>query len=165
MSSAAVAYVATLSPLTLLAGAVALGLVVAVALYPDRPLGVWPAPPGVRVVKGCYPIVGHWQLIYRTMTRQVTDGLHNQLALQREYGAGGQPYSLCIPVALGGRTVMISRPEYIQWVQGSQSAVNNYIKGKPFRDCLSDVLSYHGIFVADGEVWRKQRKLASRIVS
>lgn len=34
-----------------------------------------------------------------------------------------------------------------------------------FRTNLSDLLSEGGIFVADGEVWKRQRKLASNIFS
>ncbi len=41
----------------------------------------------------------------------------------------------------------------------------NYVKGPYFQKSMGDVMSLHGIFVADGEVWRKQRKMASHIFS
>lgn len=41
----------------------------------------------------------------------------------------------------------------------------NFPKGRDFRDKLGDLLGVDGIFVADGDVWKKQRKAASHMFS
>lgn len=53
---------------------------------------------------------------------------------------------------------MLNRPEYIQYIQ--KDHFTNFPKGKLFREFFADVLGHTGIFVADGEVWKTQRKLA-----
>jgi len=59
--------------------------------------------------------------------------------------------------------VMIQRPEYLEWVQ--KTNFENYPKGGQFRSKFGDLLSTNGIFVADGDTWKSQRKMASHMFS
>lgn len=59
--------------------------------------------------------------------------------------------------------IMLHRPEYIEWIQ--KTNFENYPKGKQFQSKFGELLSVHGIFVADGDVWRSQRKMASHMFS
>lgn len=58
---------------------------------------------------------------------------------------------------------MFNRPEYIEYIQKTNFA--NYPKGAIFRNAMADVLGHTGIFVADGDTWKTQRKMASHIFS
>ena len=57
----------------------------------------------------------------------------------------------------------MNRPEYLEWVQ--KTNFENYPKGIQFRHKFGDLLGINGIFVADGETWRSQRKMASHMFS
>lgn len=62
-----------------------------------------------------------------------------------------------------GSVILLNRPEYLEWVQ--KVNFKNYPKGVQFKHKFSDVLGRDGIFVADGETWRSQRKMASHMFS
>lgn len=143
-------------------GIVVVTLLVAAAFYPDRPFGVHRSP-NVVTIPGSYPLVGHVKLIWRTIWRLPGRGLNVMVQYQRESGPGGMPIAFHVPGGLGGRTTLLNRPEYLQWIQ--KGNFGNYVKGQVFRNNLSDLLSEGGIFVADGQVWKRQRKLASNIFS
>lgn len=143
-------------------------LVVTVLLclyYNDRPMFVEKRPELPKVTPA-YPLIGNLPTLLRNI-RHPADApgmLHWILDLQRTFGKGGKPFTITAPGAsFGGRAVAINRPEYIQWAQKTNFA--NYEKGHFFRKNMQDVLSAHGIFAADGEVWKKQRKMASHIFS
>lgn len=54
------------------------------------------------------------------------------------------------------RTVVTTNPDNVEYML--QTRFDNFPKGKSFRDLLGDFLG-KGIFNADGELWRVQRKL------
>jgi len=58
---------------------------------------------------------------------------------------------------------VVNHPLYIMWAQ--KTNFENYEKGPSFRNAMADVMGHHGIFVADGEPWKRQRKMASNIFS
>ncbi|KAJ1401822.1 Cytochrome P450 [Sesbania bispinosa] len=60
------------------------------------------------------------------------------------------------------RTVVTANPHNVEYIL--KTNFNNFPKGKPFTEILGDFLG-HGIFNADGELWLKQRKLASHVFS
>ncbi|KAJ1028488.1 hypothetical protein NDA16_001654 [Ustilago loliicola] len=116
---------------------------------------------GIKEVPGALPIVGNLVFLLEIATKR-RRFLDEFLHMQRTIGAGGQPWAATFPY-LGGRVTSINRPEYIRWCQ--KTNFENYVKGAAFQDAMGDVMSLHGIFVADGEIWRKQRKMASHIFS
>jgi cytochrome P450 len=59
--------------------------------------------------------------------------------------------------------IMVQRPEYVEYIQ--KTNFENYPKGEALRSRFADLLSENGIFVADGDVWRSQRKMASHMFS
>ncbi|PWN48522.1 putative P450 oxidoreductase, partial [Violaceomyces palustris] len=61
-----------------------------------------------------------------------------------------------------GRLIDVSRPDWIEHVQRTQ--FTDYVKGHQFHDQMKDVLG-DGIFTTDGDQWKMQRKVASRIFS
>ncbi|XP_027346602.1 cytochrome P450 94B3-like [Abrus precatorius] len=56
------------------------------------------------------------------------------------------------------RTIVTANPCNVEYIL--KTNFHNFPKGKPFTDILGDLLGC-GIFVADGELWSTQRKLAS----
>ncbi|CDS82304.1 related to Cytochrome P450 [Sporisorium scitamineum] len=116
---------------------------------------------GIKEPPGALPLVGNLPLLLDIAAKR-RRFLDEFLLLQKSIGAGAQPWAATLPY-LGGRVTSINRPEYIRWVQ--KTNFENYIKGSQFQSSMGDVMSLHGIFVADGEIWRKQRKMASHIFS
>ena len=116
---------------------------------------------GIKEPPGALPLVGNLPLLLDIAAKR-RRFLDEFLHLQKTIGAGGQPWAATFPY-LGGRVTAINRPEYIRWVQ--KTNFENYVKGTQFQNSMGDVMSLHGIFVADGEIWRKQRKMASHIFS
>ncbi|TKY87270.1 hypothetical protein EX895_003947 [Sporisorium graminicola] len=116
---------------------------------------------GIKEPPGALPLVGNLPLLLSIAAKRVRF-LDEFLAMQKTIGAGAQPWAATFPF-LGGRVTAINRPEYIRWVQ--KTNFENYVKGAQFQNSMGDVMSLHGIFVADGEVWKKQRKMASHIFS
>lgn len=133
------------------------------AVYHDRPIGVRSAKsmPGVISMGPAYPLVGSLPLILNAATRK-TIIMVEMFRAQTGPAAGGRPFTLAIPV-LGGRMTTINNPGYVQYVQ--KTNFENFPKGSVQRNNFADVLGEHGIFVADGAPWHKQRKLASHIFS
>ena len=142
------------------AAALGVALVALIAAYPDRLVGTAPRKE-VRTAAGGWPLIGHTVWILKISLKKARF-LDEILRLQREDGPGGQPVTMTVP-ALGRRLLLLNRPEYIHFCQKTE--FENFVKGKDFLRCFQDVLGAHGIFVADGEVWRKQRKMASHIFS
>ena len=62
-----------------------------------------------------------------------------------------------------GKQIMLFRPEYIESVQ--KANFENFEKGEAMRIRFQDLLGANGIFVADGDIWKSQRKRASHIFS
>ncbi|EPQ32060.1 uncharacterized protein PFL1_00258 [Pseudozyma flocculosa PF-1] len=116
---------------------------------------------GIPELPEVWPILGNLKFLLDVKSKRITL-LNAALKYQRQVGKGGMPWGATFP-ALGGRITMINRPEYIRWVQ--KTNFENYIKGADFSRAMGDVMSTHGIFVADGEIWKKQRKMASHIFS
>ncbi|EST07807.1 Cytochrome P450 [Kalmanozyma brasiliensis GHG001] len=116
---------------------------------------------GINEVPGALPLVGNLPFLLDIAAKR-RRFLDEFLIMQKSIGAGGQPWAATFPY-LGGRITSINRPEYIRWVQ--KTNFENYEKGINFQRNMGDVMSLHGIFVADGEVWKKQRKMASHIFS
>lgn len=151
------------SPLTLAVGGAAVLLLVLLALhFPDRPLGVRARQQGIPVAPGTYPFVGTWGLVSRGLAGTLEGVLYIILDLQRSLAPGGKPYSFCIPLTLGGRTVVLNRPEYIEHIQ--KTNFDNYPKGEIQGSTMSDLLSPEGIFVADGNVWKQVRTLFRHVL-
>lgn len=116
---------------------------------------------GIKEVPGALPLVGNLFFLLEIASKKkrfLDEFLHQQ----RTIGKGGMPWAATFPY-LGGRVTSINRPEYIRWVQ--KTNFENYVKGADFRRNMGDVMSPHGIFVADGDIWKKQRKMASHIFS
>ncbi|SNX82988.1 related to Cytochrome P450 [Melanopsichium pennsylvanicum] len=116
---------------------------------------------GIKEVPNALPLIGNFIFLLDIASKR-RRFLDEFLRMQLSIGAGGQPWAATFPY-LGGRVTSINRPEYIRWVQ--KTNFENYIKGPFFQKSMGDVMSTHGIFVADGEIWRKQRKMASHIFS
>lgn len=117
--------------------------------------------PEIPTAPGAWPIIGN-TMWFMSLAARKTRMLDETLRLQKSVGKGGKPFTLTGP-AVGGRITVINRPEYIQYVQ--KTNFENFNKGKMFSSAFADVLGLHGIFVADGEPWKKQRKMASHIFS
>ncbi|PWN53077.1 cytochrome P450 [Violaceomyces palustris] len=135
-------------------------LLVLAIIYNDRLLFVSKSK-DVPMVSGGLPLVGHLKWLLDLAARRVKF-LDEMVEFQRTVGKGGRPFSISFP-ALGGKVTVINRPEYIKWCQ--KTNFPNYIKGDSFRESMGDVMGIHGIFVADGEPWKRQRKMASHIFS
>lgn len=117
--------------------------------YPNRLVGTHPSRPGVHTFPGL-PLIGNTLTIVR---RGTVDQLHRLLEQLR---ASPLPvYSWTFWPT--GRIIMMSRPEYIEYVQ--KTNFENYTKGSYFRNAFSDLLGENGIFVADGHPWKMQRKM------
>ncbi|UZJ55187.1 hypothetical protein CBS101457_004507 [Exobasidium rhododendri] len=142
------------------AGIILACLVALAIAYPDRLVGTH-ARPEIKTVRGALPLLGNTKWILKVSLKQIRV-LDEFLRIQREDGAGGQPITMTFP-ALGHRAILINRPEYIHFCQKTE--FDHFVKGEHFLRCFQDVLGAHGIFVADGEVWKKQRKMASHIFS
>lgn len=143
-----------------LAAVFIVGIIALAAAYPDRLVGTAPRPE-LKTVRGALPLIGNTRWIL-AISRRKTKFLDELLRIQREDGPGGQPITMTFP-ALGHRLILANRPEYIHFCQKTE--FDNFIKGKDFYRCMHDVLGSEGIFVIDGQVWKRQRKMASHIFS
>lgn len=103
---------------------------------------------------GSLPLIGNLHTVFLNRQR-----LHDWL--------------LDITIHLSGRTWVFTTPLKEAYFVVTNPAVlehvlktnfTNYIKGKAFADNIGPLLG-HGIFTADGEDWRWQRKLASNMFS
>ncbi|KAF9900604.1 hypothetical protein BX616_002551, partial [Lobosporangium transversale] len=103
--------------------------------------------------KGALPFLGHMTLLSSippTELYQFFEKLNEEL---------GPVWSISLPNL---RMIQIDTPENIEYVH--KTNFWSYEKGPMFRDVMG-VLFGDGIFGADGEEWRFQRKLASHIFS
>ncbi|KAN0066595.1 heme binding [Thecaphora frezii] len=125
-------------------------LAMLVLRYPDCAIGC-DRRPDLKGPRGL-PLIGNlfWALKNR-------DPLGYQVYAQNKYG-----YANTHTIPGLGRLIDISRPDWIEHVQKTQ--FGDYVKGSEFHDQMKDVLG-DGIFTSDGERWRMQRKVASRIFS
>ncbi|CAL5093760.1 unnamed protein product [Urochloa decumbens] len=97
-----------------------------------------------------HPVLGCLVEFYRNR-RRLLDWYTGLLA--------ASPSQTVVVERLGARrTVVTANPANVEHILKSNFA--NYPKGKPFTDILGDLLG-GGIFNADGEPWRAQRKLVS----
>ncbi|KAL6623166.1 hypothetical protein ACP70R_033045 [Stipagrostis hirtigluma subsp. patula] len=97
-----------------------------------------------------YPVVGCLVDFYRNR-RRLLDWYTGLLA--------ASPSQTVVVDRLGARrTVVTANPANVEHIL--KGNFGNYPKGKPFTDVLGDLLG-GGIFNADGERWRAQRKLVS----
>lgn len=116
--------------------------------YPNNAIGSRPRP-DLRGPNGL-PLLGNLLLMLK-----LKDPHGWQLKAQQQYGPG---YSFTLPGL--GRLIDVSRPDWIEHVQ--KTNFNGYAKGDSFHRMMKDVLG-SGIFNVDGDQWKAQRKLASRI--
>lgn len=117
--------------------------------YPDRAIGTSPRP-DLKGPKGL-PLIGN--TLHEVMHR----GERLECML-KEIEVYGQPSTITI---LGmGRIIHISKPEWLEHVQ--KTNFKNYVRGSLFNNLVRDVLG-GGIFNADGDLWKVQRKSASHV--
>ncbi|CEH18801.1 cytochrome p450 [Ceraceosorus bombacis] len=130
-------------------------------VYNDRLIFTHPRKE-VPTIKPAFPLIGNTPWISKIASgkAKMIDELVKEQ--RRQLDQGGYVCTATFP-ALGHRVVLINHPLYILWAQ--KTNFETYDKGAPFRRAMSDVLGHAGIFVADGEIWKKQRKMASRIFS
>ncbi|KAI8475806.1 MAG: cytochrome P450 [Monoraphidium minutum] len=111
---------------------------------------------GTPVAPGALPLLGNALQVLPNVHR-IHDWILEQ---QRGVGRGGVTFAFSVPFL---RTFYcVADPGVLEWALKGNFA--NYVKGAPFRDNFGDLLG-RGIFVSDGEEWRWQRKLATRIFS
>ncbi|PWN38466.1 cytochrome P450 [Meira miltonrushii] len=147
------------NPLYISAGLGLLFVALCIA-YPDRLIGTH-ARKEIKTATPAFPLIGNTIFALRIYLKQ-RKSLHEVLRVQEEDGKGGQPVTATFPI-LGKRAIVINRPEYIHFCQKTE--FENFIKGGPFLRAFEDLLGSHGIFVADGAIWKRQRKMASHIFS
>ncbi|KAF8945885.1 hypothetical protein BGZ46_005928, partial [Entomortierella lignicola] len=118
--------------------------------YRRTAIGVRPRP-DLKGPPG-FPLIGNLRVSFNRRKGEI---LERQLKLHREYG---KVYTVSIPGI--GRVISISDPQMIDHIL----KVNfwAYEKGERFKEGLMPLVG-NGIFSADGEHWRWQRKLASNI--
>lgn len=130
---------------------VVIGLVVLASIYPDRLAFTRAHPNAVYVPPGTLPILGHTCEVVKLGTQHQFERFH-EMTIKSPV----QAFRLSF---LGpGAMTMVNRPEYIEYIQ--KTNFENFVKGSSFRERFGDLLSTTGIFVADGDVWRSQRKMA-----
>jgi cytochrome P450 len=137
-----------------------IALIALAAAYPDSLIGTAPRPE-IKTAQGALPLIGNtWSIL--ASAGKKGGCLDALLHTQQEDGPGGQPVTMTLP-AMGRRIIFIHRPEYIHFVQKTE--FENFVKGRDFLHCFEDLLGREGIFVADGDIWKRQRKIASHIFS
>ncbi|KDN52517.1 cytochrome P450 [Tilletiaria anomala UBC 951] len=131
-------------------------LAILALLYPDRVIGTAAPRPGIPRMPGALPLIGNtWVLI--------KNGTEEQFHRLQDFTKDNKIGVLQTSVLGLGRQFIVVRPEYIEAVQ--KTYFDHFVKGRMFRARFEDVLGVHGIFVADGENWKGQRKRASHIFS
>ena len=142
--------------------AAAAALAAAVVAYHWRhALGAHRPPRGARVADGALPLIGHARAVLPNLHR-IHDWVagQSQLAVARAGGREGATFWFTLP--LMPAFVAVSHPAVLEHILKNNAP--NYVKGAPFRDNFGPLLG-RGIFVADGDEWRWQRKQAARIFS
>ena len=133
-----------------------IALLVLGLIYNDRLVFTPGKRSGITEIPGALPLIGHTHQIMKLGTRDQFHRFH-ELALL----SPTRCYRLTFAGA--GSIIMLNRPEYMEYVQ--KTNFENYPKGIQFQDKLGDLLGHDGIFVADGDIWRTQRKMASHMFS
>eukprot|EP00939_MAST-03C_sp_MAST-3C-sp1_P004737 g4737.t1 len=100
---------------------------------------------------GLFDIIQNWEVL-----------LDFLLDLQEEFGykTVGIPGPFFGSIA--GGVIVIYSPENVDHVLNKN--FGNYVKGQNVNDALKDFLG-DGIFASDGKIWKKHRKVASRMFS
>lgn len=131
--------------------ATALGLL-GVLLFRIRARAV----PGVRVLQPFHPLIGNQIIAVRNLWRW-PDFWNEQMR-----DCNGEPMQFCV---LGSAPVVVIPPseKWAAWVLGPER-FDNFDKGPIQRDVFSDLLG-NGIFQSSGELWFRQRKVASHAFS
>ncbi|TPX55746.1 hypothetical protein PhCBS80983_g05075 [Powellomyces hirtus] len=105
-----------------------------------------PSPNALPLIGNAYSVIKNFD-----------DMLDNQVELMK--ATSNKTYALTIPFV---PTIYVTQdPINVEFVLRTQ--FENFVKGERFHEVTKDVLGEKGIFNSDGEVWRVQRKLASRI--
>lgn len=97
-----------------------------------------------------YPVIGCLVSFYRNR--------HRLLDWYTEMLAESPTNTISVRRLGARRTIVTANPKNVEHML--KTNFKNYPKGKPFTEILGDFLG-SGIFNVDGELWRKQRKLAS----
>ncbi|KAF9436819.1 hypothetical protein BGZ76_002901, partial [Entomortierella beljakovae] len=108
--------------------------------------------PDLKHPKGYLPLIGHLPLISGIPLDTFNEFLeknHNEL---------GDVWSFTLPAL--GRFIQINSPENLDHVM--KAGFNSYVKGQLYRDFVSEVAG-DGINTADGDEWKYQRQLTSKI--
>ncbi|GBC05785.1 hypothetical protein RclHR1_06420008 [Rhizophagus clarus] len=122
-------------------------LVYLIIKYPDRSIATR-ARPDINGAKG-YPLIGNLLSVFDA------DVIHLMYYNLLEFGPVA---TYTIPVI--GRQITVNSPELLEHVL--KTKFENYVKGTKFSKIVYDVLG-DGIFNADGDMWKFQRKLASHL--
>lgn len=146
----------TISRFGLILPSAILALLVLGFIYHDRLIFTPGKRSGIYDIPGALPLIGHTHHIMKLGTANQFHRFH-ELALLSP--------TLCyrLTFAGAGSIIMLNRPEYLEYVQ--KTNFENFPKGIQFRDKLGDLLGHDGIFVADGDIWKTQRKMASHMFS
>ncbi|SAM83543.1 related to siderophore peptide synthetase involved in ferrichromeA biosynthesis [Ustilago bromivora] len=120
-------------------------------VYRDRPIFVSQCD-HIKGPSGL-PLIGNTLQVLK----DAANPLQAMLARSMQYGL---PNTMTV---IGmGRAINVTRPDWIQHIQKTNFA--NYVKGPKLRACLHDLLG-DGIFNADGNTWKAQRKVGSNIMT
>ncbi|PWN33640.1 cytochrome P450 [Meira miltonrushii] len=147
---------ATIDRFGLILPSAVLALLILGFIYHDRLVFSPGKRSGIYDIPGGLPLIGHTHQIMKF-------GTTNQFHRFQELALMSPTQCYRLTFAGVGSMIMINRPEYIEYVQ--KTNFENYPKGFQFRDKLGDLLGHDGIFVADGDVWKTQRKMASHMFS
>ncbi|KAI8819825.1 cytochrome P450 [Fimicolochytrium jonesii] len=107
-----------------------------------------------------FPIIGNLIAILRTWAAS-NEAMHDMILEQIKK----DPKSVkCVQFSIPFRPLMILTwdPRNVEHIL--KTNFDNFVKGEEFRHNMGDLLGA-GIFVVDGEPWKKQRKMASHIFS
>ncbi|PWN17994.1 cytochrome P450 [Microstroma glucosiphilum] len=125
--------------------------------YPNRLVGTHSDRAYVWTVPG-YPLIGNLVDVARRGTKKQFDHF---LYLANSCPPGKPNFSWTVPPV--GRIVFLNHPAYIEHIQ--KTNFNNYVKGDFLKNAFGDFIGTTGIFVTDGEEWKRSRKMASRVFS
>ncbi|KAI8089636.1 cytochrome P450 [Halteromyces radiatus] len=134
----------------LIAGGTTLVLAALAMKYPDRP--IFTESRDDIPSSGTYPLIGITPKIFRnkeTIHHFFLEGFEKLDSLTTTAAGIGMP-----------RSVITIDPRNVEHIL--KHNFENYVKGPMLNDTSSDLLG-HGIFNANGEVWKYQRKTASLI--
>ncbi|KAI9310986.1 cytochrome P450 [Dichotomocladium elegans] len=140
-----------LSRIGILSGATAAVLGVLALKYPDRAI-FDEHRKGIALPPGGWPLVGSLPAVLSNK-ESIHHLFHN--GFEKTKSMTTTSSALGIP-----RSIFTIDPKNIEWIL--KDNFENYVKGPQFRDATVDLLG-HGIFNANGDQWKYQRKAASLI--